>query len=195
MRILAILSALAFIGCATVEEIEDTKSQEAETGAAAKADNGSPEASSNPWTESEQTTADSEENENRLTDDELAEETDACVVFDLYNDGQCDRFCEDPDPDCEGIPEEPTFCEQISGERDGFCHSSCGDMDPDCVDEAEAAATWSLDSYFLRVCAGLDNVEDLVEELAESICVGAGAPDNKFDECVNTCLQAYIDAQ
>ena len=195
MRTLTILAALAFIGCATVDELEETQPQDSNGNAAAKSDDPNANASSNPWTDTEPTTSDPEESEPALTDEASEEETDACVIFELYDDGRCDRFCEDPDPDCEGVPEEPTFCELIADERDGFCHSSCGDMDPDCADEAEAAANWSLDPYFERVCASLNNVEDLVEDLAESICVGAGAPDDKFDECVNTCLQAYIDAQ
>ena len=36
----------------------------------------------------------------------LADSFDYCGEFELYDDGDCHRFCHEPDPDCDGVPEE-----------------------------------------------------------------------------------------
>ena len=67
-------------------------------------------------------------------------------------------------------------------------------MDPDCVDEANAGANWTMDQGLLEVCSRI-SLDNLVRELAESICVGANAPEERFNECVELCLDAYYDTQ
>ncbi len=56
---------------------------------------------------------------------------DECAEFGFYGDGICDRFCFEPDPDCD----EGQFydvCAESGFYGDGFCDDFCPEPDPDC---------------------------------------------------------------
>lgn len=81
---------------------------------------------------------------------------DMCSRNDFYGDGQCDAFCDQPDPDCETIKSEAAEVETFQAPAaqsesaventetdhdvcadqgyygDGLCDSFCGQPDPDC---------------------------------------------------------------
>ncbi|MCH7700203.1 MAG: hypothetical protein IID37_00830 [Planctomycetes bacterium] len=59
---------------------------------------------------------------------------DECAEFGFYGDGICDRFCFEPDPDCD----EGQFydvCAESGFYGDGFCDDFCPEPDPDCSEE------------------------------------------------------------
>lgn len=59
---------------------------------------------------------------------------DACDLFGWYDDGVCDSFCPNPDPDCSGSPSSD-FCEEAGWYDDEVCDDFCPEPDPDCEDE------------------------------------------------------------
>ena len=69
---------------------------------------------------------------------------DICAAQNWYGDGVCDHGCANPDPDCEGMEDEPVpdcggaaqggedVCEAEGWYGDGVCDLGCANPDPDC---------------------------------------------------------------
>ncbi len=70
-------------------------------------------------------------------------EIDACEVHELYNDGYCDPYCAEPDPDCEGSERAPDSesetdaCAEEERYDDGVCDTDCRVFDEDCAAEED----------------------------------------------------------
>ncbi len=56
---------------------------------------------------------------------------DECEINGWYDDGVCDEFCPEPDPDCDVFFD---ICEINGWYGDGECDDFCPDVDPDCLD-------------------------------------------------------------
>ncbi len=56
---------------------------------------------------------------------------DECAELGFYGDGICDRFCFQPDPDCDET-EFYDVCASSGFYGDGFCDDFCPEPDPDC---------------------------------------------------------------
>ena len=112
----------------------------------------------------------------------LADEFDYCGEFELYNDGTCHRFCFEEDPDCEGIEEEET---DVPNPFD-----DCSDDDSDC-DEEDSSSEPSLSLEDVeRMCSDFELAEDIVRDLASTLCMERDNDEEAFSACVELCLEA-----
>ena len=117
----------------------------------------------------------------------LADSFDYCGEFELYGDGECHRFCFEPDPDCEGVMEEEDFCADYR-ESDGECSIPCGDVDPDCEREPQDS-DWEEDEEVLRLCASIE-AGDRFRGLAETLCMEWEDNPTAYPQCVEACIAA-----
>ena len=119
----------------------------------------------------------------------LADSFDYCGEFELYDDGDCHRFCHEPDPDCEGLlEEEDDFCAEFR-ESDGECSIPCGDVDPDCEEEPPQDSDWVPDEYTLRLCRDID-AGDRFLGLAETLCSEWIDNPTAYPQCLEACIAA-----
>ena len=138
-----------------------------------------------PATGNEETSASDDEiatpdEDDAASDEEtsLADEFDYCGEFELYNDGTCHRFCWEPDPDCDGIEEEETTWDDDACEDGETCEEE---------DEQEPLS----DEYITRLCRGFDQPIDVVEGLADTLCMEREDDEALFQSCIDMCLEAY----
>ena len=119
----------------------------------------------------------------------LADSFDYCGEFELYDDGDCHRFCHEPDPDCDGVPEEEDdFCAEFR-ESDGECSIPCGDVDPDCEEGPPQDSDWVPDEYTLRLCRDID-AGDRFLGLAETLCSEWIDNPTAYAQCIEACIAA-----
>ena len=112
----------------------------------------------------------------------LADEFDYCGEFELYDDGTCHRFCFEEDPDCEGIEEEEI---DVTNPFD-----DCRDDESDC-DEEETASDPSVSLEDVQnICDDFELAEDVVRDLASSLCMERDNDEEAFSECVELCVEA-----
>jgi hypothetical protein len=133
--------------------------------------------------------ADSDETDG--ASESLADSFDYCGEFELYDDGTCHRFCYEPDPDCEGVPEPESPCDAHEAESDGACSFICQDVDPDC-ETGPQDSDWDEDEALLDICRGL-NAPEYLEDLASAICSGWDDNPTAFTQCVESCLEAQAE--
>ncbi len=138
------------------------------------------------------------------SDDTADEERaiDLCAEFELYGDGECHTFCEEPDSDC--TPEELEAARDICDEEgrygDGQCDEDCRFFDRDCEPEPDACisdaryADGMCDTDCDFTDSDCDDYEPLSsEELSaneKDSCEGFGrqGPDLARDLATSYCL-------
>ena len=117
----------------------------------------------------------------------LAEEFDYCGEFDLYDDGECQRFCFEEDPDCEGVEEDAVDVESPfddCDEDDSSCEDAPSDMMP----------AVSLDEI-QSMCGDFAYAEEIVRDLAITLCREREDDDEAFNACIELCIEASPGVQ
>ena len=178
--------ALTTIGCASIEELNEPIPYE--DGVVPKAGFQDELAKADSMGENSGPIQD--ETNDQADDIDADDGPDACLAFGYYENGVCDTFCLRPDPECEatgetGETDQTDNCLHTRAVPDGYCELACETQDPDCK---EADTSWTLDEGLMLVCSRF-SLPELVEELAESICIQA--PPEHFDTCVESCLMRY----
>ena len=114
----------------------------------------------------------------------LADEFDYCGEFDLYDDGECHRFCWEEDPDCQGVEDDE---EDIVSPFDDCAESENGE---DCdADDSNDEPEVTLEDV-QRLCANFDYDEETVRDLGSTLCMERETDDEAFAACVDLCVAA-----
>ena len=179
--------AFTTIGCASIEELDEPISSEDILASKSGAQDAHAKEDAHIEVIDEQSNEGDAHTEHAAADDG----PDACLAFGYYENGVCDTFCRHPDPECELVqqPDETEECQDAQAFPDGHCDLDCETRDPDCDFDDEP---WELDEGLMLVCSRF-NMPNIVEELAESICIQA--PAEHFRTCVETCLMRYENGE